>query len=98
MSSTSCRVKDVPRHPSISCTLPLTKATVPPNASGSGQFPSSSTRVHGDLFADNKAIGDEFADGLTGIGIRDLIDFIRVEPNLALSAAGDGGGESLLGT
>ena len=54
--------------------------------------------MHGDLFADNKAIGDEFADGLTGVGIRDLIDFIRVEPNLALSAAGDGGGESLLST
>lgn len=54
--------------------------------------------MHGDLFADNKAIRDEFADGLTGVGIRNLIDFIRVEPNLTLSAAGNGGGESLLST
>ena len=54
--------------------------------------------MHGDLFADNKAIRDKFADGLTGIGIRDLIDFIRVEPNFALSATSNGGGESLLST
>jgi len=52
--------------------------------------------VHGDLFADDEAIGYELADGLAGVGVGDFIDLIRVEPDLALTAARNGGGEPLL--
>lgn len=89
---------DIPRHPSVRSTLSLTKAAVAPNTSRSSQLPSTGTRVHGDLFANDEAIGNELADGLAGVGVGDFIDFIRVKPDLALSAAGHGGGEPLLST
>lgn len=54
--------------------------------------------MHSDLFADDEAIGYELADGLTRVGVGDFIDFVRVEPDLALTAARDGGGEPLLST
>ena len=66
------------------------------NPSRSGQFPRTSTRVHSDLFANDEAIGDEFADGLTGVGIGDFADFIRIQPDLTLSASHHGGCETLL--
>ena len=43
--------------------------------------------MHRDRLSDDKAIIDEFADGLAGIGIGDLCDFVGVEPDLALAAA-----------
>jgi hypothetical protein len=52
--------------------------------------------VHGDRFADDEAIADQFTDGLTGIGVGDFVDFIRVEPDLALTTANYRGGEALL--
>ena len=69
---------------------------MPPNPPSCGQFSSPSTRVHCDLLADDEAIGDKFADGLAGVGIGDFVDFIGIEPNLTLSAAGNRGSESLL--
>jgi hypothetical protein len=54
--------------------------------------------VHGDWLADDEAISDELADGLTGVGVGDLGDLIRVEPDLALSASHNGRREALLGT
>lgn len=54
--------------------------------------------MHGDLFADDEAIGDELANGLTGVGIGYLADLIRIKPDLALTTANDGGGQSLLST
>ncbi len=68
-------------------------STDPPS---SRQLPSTSTRVHRNLFADDEAIGDELADCLAGVGIGDFADFVGVEPDLALSAAYDGGREALL--
>lgn len=53
--------------------------------------------MHGDRLADDEAIGDKLADGLAGVGVRDFVDFVRVEPDLALTAAGDGGRKALLG-
>ena len=53
--------------------------------------------MHGDRLADDQAIADEFADGLTGVGVGDLGDLIGVKPNLALATANHGGGEALLG-
>lgn len=52
--------------------------------------------MHGDGFADNEAIGNEFADGLAGVGIADFVDLVRIEPDLALSTANDRGGKALL--
>jgi len=54
--------------------------------------------VHGNRLADDEAIADELADGLAGIGVRDLVDFVGVKPDLALATADDGSGEALLGT
>lgn len=53
--------------------------------------------MHGDGLADNEAILHELADGLAGVGVRDFIDFVGVEPNLALSASDNVGSEALLG-
>lgn len=52
--------------------------------------------MHGDGLSDNEAICDELSDGLAGVGIGDLAGLIGIEPDLALSAAHDGGCESLL--
>jgi hypothetical protein len=52
--------------------------------------------VHGDGLADDKSICDELSDGLTGVGVRDLADLIRIKPDLSLSAAHDGGRQALL--
>ena len=58
-----------------------------PDPSGGIQLPRPRSRVHGDWFADDEAISDEFSDGLAGIGVGDFVDFIGVEPDLALAAA-----------
>ena len=52
--------------------------------------------MHGDGLANDEAIGDELADGLAGVGVGDLIDFVRVEPDLALAAVGYGRRQALL--
>ena len=54
--------------------------------------------MHGDLLANDETIGHELADRLTGVGVGDFVHFIGVEPDLALAAANDGGGEALLST
>ena len=54
--------------------------------------------MHGDLLANNETIGHELADCLTRVGVGDFVHFIGVEPDLALAAANDGGGEALLRT
>jgi hypothetical protein len=52
--------------------------------------------MHSCRLANDKAIGDQLADGLTGVRVTDFVDFIRVEPNLALSTANDRGCQTLL--
>ena len=54
--------------------------------------------MHGDGLADDEAILDELADRLTRVGVADFGLFVRVEPDLALAAAHDGGREALLRT
>ena len=68
-------------------------STNPPR---SRQLPRTCPRVHGDLFTDNEAIGDELADGLAGVGVGDFADFVGIEPDLSLTAAGNRGCEALL--
>jgi hypothetical protein len=53
--------------------------------------------VHGDGLSDDEAICNELSDGLAGVGVGDLAGLIRIEPDLALSAADDRRREALLG-
>lgn len=52
--------------------------------------------MHSDGFADDEAICNELPDSLAGVGIRDFADFIRIQPDLALSASNDRGRQALL--
>jgi hypothetical protein len=67
-------------HPSIRRTLPLTETPVPTDPPRGRQLPRAAPRVHGDGLADDEAIADELADGLAGIGVADLGDFVGVKP------------------
>jgi hypothetical protein len=89
---------DIPRHSSVLGTLPLTQTTVSANTTGGVEFASTRAGVHGDGLADDEAIADQLADGLTRVGVRDLVHLVRVEPDLALAAADYGRREALLGT
>jgi hypothetical protein len=52
--------------------------------------------VHGDRLSDDEAICNELSDSLARVGVGDLAGLIRIKPDLALSAADDGGCEALL--
>ena len=54
--------------------------------------------MHSNGLLDDETIGDEFADGLTGVGIADFAHFVGIEPDLALACADHGGREALLST
>lgn len=85
------------RHPGVGRTLPLTETSVSADSTSGSKLPRASTRVHGHRLADDEAIGDELADGLARVGVRDLVHFVWVEPDLALAAVGDGRRQALLG-
>jgi hypothetical protein len=87
----------IPWHTGIGRTLPLTETTVSTNSPGSCEFAGTRPGVHGDGLADDEAICDELPDGLAGVGVGDLADLVGIKPNLALSAADDGGRQALLG-
>ena len=53
--------------------------------------------MHGNRLADDEAIADKLADRLAGVGVGDLVDLVRVEPDLALATVGHGGRQALLG-
>lgn len=89
-------VNCIPGHTSILGTLPLTETTVSANSSGSGQGSGTGTGVCGHRLADDEAIGNELADGLAGVGVGDFVNLVRVEPDLALSAADNGRRKALL--
>ena len=87
----------IPGHTGVLGTLALTETTVTAVAAGLVELTGAGAGVHGDGLADDEAIADELADGLTRVGVGDLGHLIGVEPNLALAAADHGGGEALLG-
>ena len=60
------------------------------------QLTGTGSGVHGDGLADNEAIADELADGLTGVGVGDLVHLVGIEPDLVLAAADDRRGQALL--
>jgi hypothetical protein len=41
--------------------------------------------VHGDGLLDDQAIGNELSDGLTGVGIADLVRLVGVQPSQSMS-------------
>jgi len=88
--------EDLARHSRILCTLSLTEASVSTNSSGGVQLSSTGSRVHGNWLADDEAIAHQFSDGLARVCIGDLLDLVRVEPDLAFAAADDGRREALL--
>ena len=53
--------------------------------------------MHGDGLADDEAIGHELSDGLAGVGVGDFAGLVGIKPDLALSAAYDGGRQAFLG-
>ena len=69
---------------------------MPTNPSRRCQLSGTRAGVHSDWLANDEAIGDEFADGLAGIGVGDFVDFVRVEPDFALAAVGYGRRQALL--
>lgn len=88
---------DLPGHPSISRTLSLTKPTMSPNPSCGDKLPSSRTRVHCDLLAYDKAIGNEFSDSLAGVGVGDFVYFVGIKPDFTLTTPNNRGSKPLLG-
>ena len=88
----------IPGHTSVLGTLSLTETTVATLTAGLVQLPGARARVHGNGLADDEAIGDELADGLARVGVGDLAGLVRVEPDLALTAADNCGSQALLST
>lgn len=56
--------------------LTLTETSVSTNATSGSKLTSSGTRVHGDWLLDDQSIGNELADGSSGVGIADLADLL----------------------
>jgi hypothetical protein len=86
-----------PWHSRITCTLPLTETPMSANLSCRGQVSGAGAGVHSHWFLDDKAICKEFSNSLAGVGIRDFVQFVGIKPDLAFTAASNGGGEPLLG-
>jgi hypothetical protein len=68
------------------------------DSSGLVEGSSAGAGVHSNGLADDKTIADELADSLSGVGVRDFVDFVGVQPDLALAAADDGRRQALLST
>lgn len=88
--------KDLRRHTRVSSTFALTVTTVAADSAGKVELAGARTRVHRHGLSDDEAIGDKLANGLAGVGVGDFALLVRVEPDLALSAADNGGREALL--
>lgn len=84
------------RHTGIGGTLSLTVTTVTAYSASKVELTSTRAGVHGNGLADDEAIGNELADGLARVGVRDFTLLVRVEPDLALTAADDRRGKALL--
>lgn len=67
------------------------------NSASGVEFTSTGARVHGDGLADDQAIADQLADSLARVGVGDFAHLIRIEPDLALTAADHGRRKALLG-
>lgn len=90
--------KSIPRHTSVRSTLPLTETTMSTDSSCSLEVTSARSGVHGDWLADDESISNELANGLSGVGIADLVRLVGIEPDLSLSASNNRRRKALLGT
>lgn len=52
--------------------------------------------MHDDGLADDEAIGDELANGLSRVRVADLADLVRIQPDLVLATADHVGRQPLL--
>lgn len=94
--SETAHPKNLLGHAGVGGTLALTVATVAAFPSGEVQLTSSGTGVLGHRLPDDEAIGDQLSDRLARVGVGDLALLVGVEPDLALAAADDRGGQALL--
>ena len=94
--SEAAHPQNLRRHTGVGSTLALTVTTVAANSAGKVELTGAGARMHRHGLSDDEAIGDQLADGLTGVGVRDFALLIGVEPDLALAAADDRRGEALL--
>ncbi len=81
---------------SIGGTLPLAGAGVATLPLGLVHAVHTSTRVDVHRLADDVAILDQLTDVLAGVSHRDLIHLIGIQPDFALAAFENRGGEALL--
>ena len=88
--------EDLLGHTGISGTLPLTVATMTALPPGQVKLASSGPGVLGNGLANDQAIGDELANCLARVGVRDFVLLVGVKPDLALAAADDRRGQALL--
>lgn len=95
--SLSSHPEDLLGHSSVGGTLSLTETGVSAGSLGLSKSSSSRSRVHGVRLSDNKAVGDELSDLLSGVSVSNVGELSGVEPDLSLSNAEDAGGESLSG-
>uniref|UniRef100_A0AAG5CRF2 Uncharacterized protein n=1 Tax=Anopheles atroparvus TaxID=41427 RepID=A0AAG5CRF2_ANOAO len=81
------------RHTRVGRTLPLAIAAVATLTAGDGVFAHTVPRVHDHRFLDDQTILDQL---LTGVGVSNLVDFIRIQPDLLLAASHNRGCQPLL--
>jgi len=87
---------DLLRHASILATDTLTDTSVATFALGSQVLALAVTRVHLGWLFDHQTILRKFANVEAGVCQADLVDFVRVKPDLAFSAFEDRCGQPLL--
>lgn len=88
--------EDLDRHTSIGSTLSLTSARVTALATCLDVTANAGARVHSDGLANDQTILDQLANMLTGVGVGDLVAFIRIKPDLVATALKHGRSETLL--
>lgn len=84
------------REAGFTSTGSLTTASVASLGLGLSVSLVSGRRVNSIRLADDETILDELANILARVGVGDLVDLVRVQPHLALTAVQYGSGEALL--
>ena len=77
--------KDLFRHASISSTTSLTKAHMAALSACLQSFASAESRVDFPRLSDDQAIFHQTTDILSGVGIGDLVHFVRIQPDLSFA-------------
>uniref|UniRef100_A0A1W7R4X6 Secreted protein n=1 Tax=Aedes albopictus TaxID=7160 RepID=A0A1W7R4X6_AEDAL len=83
-------------HTGIGRTFPLAVAAVTSLTAGQRVLADAETGVHHDGLLDDQTILDQLADALAGVGVSNLVDFVRIQPDLLLATSHNRGCEPLL--